>query len=55
VCFGADWFARLVRCAGDRGARGLLDAHPQSVCRVDIEDPGILRDVDYPADLEAMR
>ncbi len=55
VCFGASWYAHLTHCAGQSGARHLLDAHPQGVCRLAVDDPGILRDIDYPGDLGAMR
>lgn len=55
VCFGAAWLEHLRQSSGDRGARDLLAAHPQSVTEVDVDDAGILRDVDYPADLDAMR
>lgn len=55
VCFGAAWLDLLSQASGDRGARDLLAAYPQSVHEVDVDDDGILRDVDYPADLDAMR
>ena len=55
VCFGAAWLDPLRQSSGDRGARDLLAAHPHSVKEVDVDDAGILRDVDYPADLDAMR
>lgn len=55
VGFGAAWFGQLARCDGDRGARHVLAANSQAIVPVDVDDPGILRDVDWPADLEAMR
>ena len=55
VCFGASWYARLMQCAGQSGARHLLEAHPQGVSHLAVDDPGVLRDVDYPGDLGAMR
>ncbi|RPH42780.1 MAG: nucleotidyltransferase family protein, partial [Burkholderiales bacterium] len=50
VAFGATHLAALSRLVGDRGARGLLDAHPVQV--VTVDDAGILRDVDTPSDLQ---
>lgn len=37
---------------GDAGARALLATQP--VTRLDVDDPGILRDVDTPADLSGL-
>jgi molybdenum cofactor cytidylyltransferase len=51
VGFGPAHRDELVALAGDRGARAILDAHAGSVCLVDVDDPGTLRDVDVPADL----
>jgi molybdenum cofactor cytidylyltransferase len=51
VAFGSEYFAALQQCAGDVGARAVLQQH-KSACRpLALEDPGILRDVDLPADL----
>lgn len=55
ACFGADWFDQLRRCSGDRGARDVLAANSQAVLPVEVNDAGILQDVDDPASLEAMR
>lgn len=55
VCFGATWFDHLRSCGGDRGARDLISSNPEAVVEVDVDDAGILRDVDHPADLYAMR
>ena len=51
VGFGAAHRDALAALAGDEGARSILDAHPSSLRFVDVDDPGILRDVDVPADL----
>lgn len=49
VGFGAAWGARLMGLTGDSGARELLgDAE---ILPIDSADPGVLRDVDTPADL----
>ena len=55
VAFGATWFAALRSCHGDRGARDLLKANPEAITAVTVDDPGILRDIDRPEDLNAMR
>ncbi len=49
VLFGSDHFEALGRLNGDRGARQLLDN--QSVIWVDVDDPGVLQDIDTPTDL----
>jgi molybdenum cofactor cytidylyltransferase len=36
---------------GDEGARALLAVHAAAVREIDVDDPGVLRDVDVPADL----
>ncbi len=50
VIVGAAHFDALLALRGDRGARDILEAHP--VDWVDVDDPGILRDVDTPEDLQ---
>lgn len=55
VCFGAKWFSRLAQCEGDRGARDVLSAHPDALHLLDVDDPGILADVDLPGDLNTRR
>ena len=52
-------FARAVfgelRAADPRvGARSVLHAHPARVLDVEVPDPGVLRDVDRPADYAAL-
>lgn len=55
------WFARAhgdALCAldGDRGARAILEKallEPDAFCLVQVDDPGCVRDVDLPADLDA--
>lgn len=51
VAFGAMHRDALLAMAGEQGARRLLLAHP--VREVAVADPGILRDIDTPADLPA--
>lgn len=49
VAFGALHLPRLLQLGGDEGARKLLKAFP--VQEIEVQDPGIFRDVDRPEDL----
>ncbi|AXE95901.1 nucleotidyltransferase family protein [Paraburkholderia sp. 22099] len=49
VGFGVAHRDALLKLDGDAGARSLLMS--QHVTRLDVDDPGILRDVDTPEDL----
>jgi molybdenum cofactor cytidylyltransferase len=49
VGFGRVHTDALLALRGEQGARGLLTAFP--VTEVVVDDPGILRDIDTPADL----
>ena len=49
VGFGVAHRDALLKLDGDAGARSLLMS--QRVTRLDVDDPGILRDVDTPEDL----
>ena len=49
VGFGIEHRDALLALDGDTGAKSLLMS--QHVTRVDVGDPGILRDVDTPDDL----
>lgn len=40
----------LLALSGDAGARALLAAHP--VTAIEVDDPGVLRDIDTPQDLD---
>jgi molybdenum cofactor cytidylyltransferase len=42
----------LLRLTGDAGARALLEAYAAQVRRLNVDDPGVLRDVDTLADLQ---
>jgi molybdenum cofactor cytidylyltransferase len=54
VAIGAAHRAALLELAGDVGARALLERYAQHVTRLEVDDPGVLRDVDTPADLERL-
>jgi molybdenum cofactor cytidylyltransferase len=51
VGFGAGCFAELQALSGDEGARALLSARGAELVLIAVDDPGVLRDVDTPADL----
>ncbi|WP_205189845.1 NTP transferase domain-containing protein, partial [Burkholderia sp. LMG 13014] len=49
VGFSAHHFDALAALDGDTGARALFASAPVKL--LDVDDPGIVRDVDTPADL----
>jgi molybdenum cofactor cytidylyltransferase len=53
VAFAAELYSELIQLSGDDGARRVMLRYPAHGQEVD--DPGVLLDVDTPPDLEAMR
>lgn len=53
IGFPADLFAEVERCTGDQGAKQLLRDHADNILVCQIEDEGLLADIDTPAALEA--
>lgn len=51
VGFSARFRAQLLNLDGPQGARGLFEA-AQGLVRIPVRDPGVLLDVDRPADLQ---
>jgi len=51
VGFARRFFEELSALHGDSGARALLDRHPDRVTTHEVDDPGVLRDIDKPSDL----
>jgi molybdenum cofactor cytidylyltransferase len=51
VGIAARFFGELAALSGDEGARHLLSAHATSVQFIDVDDAGVLRDIDTPADM----
>lgn len=51
VAFSPAVGPELAALDGDDGARGLLQRHAQALVTVPVDDPGVLADVDEPADL----
>jgi molybdenum cofactor cytidylyltransferase len=53
VGFSPELYSELVVLQGDEGARRLVARYPAFA--VDVDDPGVLVDIDTPADLSAAR
>jgi molybdenum cofactor cytidylyltransferase len=53
VGFAAELFSELATLSGDEGARRLLARYPAH--GVEVDDPGVLIDIDTEADLESLR
>lgn len=53
VGFAAELYSELVLLGGDDGARRVMLRYPAHA--VEVDDPGVLMDVDTVADLEALR
>lgn len=53
VGFGAELYSELVALTGDEGARRLVARYPARA--VEIDDPGVLVDIDTVQDLAALR
>lgn len=51
VLFDQAYFAEMATLEGDLGARNVIKQHSHQVFVVEVADPGILRDIDTPADL----
>ena len=51
VGFGCRYRNELLKLQGDEGARSVIGRHPQDLNVIECNDPGILRDIDTPADL----
>jgi molybdenum cofactor cytidylyltransferase len=52
VGFARRFLDDLTALRGDAGAREIMKAHPDWVTRYEVDDPGVLRDIDEPSDLE---
>jgi molybdenum cofactor cytidylyltransferase len=50
--FGRPFYPKLLKLTGDKGARELIDAHPNEVLAVEIADPAAFHDIDRPEDVE---
>ena len=48
VVIGRRFATELQRLSGDIGCRKLVAAHPDDVCEVAVDDPGVICDIDTP-------
>jgi molybdenum cofactor cytidylyltransferase len=55
ILWGRRFFADLAQVSGDVGGRQIITDHPELVCEVPTDDPGILTDVDTPEALAALK
>lgn len=51
VGFSSAWLAQLTALGGDQGARSILGQYSGDVTLCDVDDPGVIQDVDRPQDL----
>jgi len=51
VLFSSAYFDEIQTVTGDKGARPVVDNHPDKVFTVEVQDPGVIRDIDTPQDL----
>ena len=51
VGFAAACYAGLASLTGDEGAKAIVAAHRDRIARIEVDDPGILRDIDTQDDL----
>ena len=45
------FYEQLLALGGDEGAKSILGAHARELVKIPIGDPGVIRDIDTPADL----
>lgn len=50
VIFSRHFLSEMMALEGDRGARSVLEAHPEAVIEVAVEDENIFRDIDTEED-----
>ncbi len=52
VGFARRFYEELSSLRGEDGARQFLKRHPEWVKLLEVDDPGVVRDIDEPSDLE---
>jgi molybdenum cofactor cytidylyltransferase len=52
VGFARRFYEELSSLRGEDGARQFLTRHPEWVKLLEVDDPGVVRDIDEPSDLE---
>ncbi|MBT4162980.1 MAG: nucleotidyltransferase family protein [Gammaproteobacteria bacterium] len=53
VGFSHEFFDEIAALEGDRGAKPVIQVHLDRVVEVEVDDPGVLQDVDRPEDLSS--
>ncbi|WP_442488901.1 nucleotidyltransferase family protein [Halomonas litopenaei] len=48
VIIGRDFWPEMTQLHGQDGARALLHRHRQALLEIDVDDPGVVRDLDTP-------
>lgn len=51
VGFSRIWLNELSAMTGDQGGKIILARHPQDLVLCQVDDPGVIRDIDKPEDL----
>lgn len=51
VLFGRCFWGSLEQLTGDEGARSVVRRHRDACIEIEVQDPGVVRDVDRPVDL----
>ncbi|MGF0337085.1 nucleotidyltransferase family protein [Ectopseudomonas toyotomiensis] len=54
VLFGRVFWPQLATLSGDAGARPVLEQNPEAVYIVELDDPGVLQDVDTQEDWQRL-
>jgi molybdenum cofactor cytidylyltransferase len=52
--FSSKFYKQLLKVSGDIGAREIIQAHPEAVLLVEVEDPLLFLDIDTEKDLESL-
>jgi molybdenum cofactor cytidylyltransferase len=55
VLWAMRFFPEMMQISGDVGARALLETHADAICPVQMEDAGVLVDIDTPEELAVLR
>lgn len=51
VLFGRRFWPALLSANGDQGGRQVIADNPQACVRIEVDDRGVVRDIDLPGDL----
>jgi molybdenum cofactor cytidylyltransferase len=51
VGFSRRYYGELTALSGDEGAKALVRRHERELQLIEVDDPGVSRDIDTPADL----